>query len=132
MLRAFALTAFVALVSRSASAQRARQDQSAVGTWRGTSLCLVRPSPCNNEVVVYRVIRVGTTDSVSLDARKIVNGEEQEMGVLGCRITTPSEDITCTIRNGVWHFTVRGDSLTGELRLPDNTKFRDVRTVRSR
>jgi hypothetical protein len=36
------------------------------------------------------------------------------------------------MRNGVWRFVVRGDSLTGELRLPDGTKFRDVRTARMR
>jgi hypothetical protein len=31
----------------------------------------------------------------------------------------------------VWHFTIRGDSLIGELRSRDNRKFRDVRTARS-
>jgi hypothetical protein len=34
--------------------------------------------------------------------------------------------------NGVWRFTIRGDSLLGELRSPDNTKIRDVSTARSR
>lgn len=67
-----------------------------------------------------------------MDARKIVNGKEEEMAVLGCALTTASEQVTCTMRNGVWHFTVRGDSLIGELRLPDNTKFRNVRTARLR
>ena len=65
-----------------------------------------------------------------MDARKIVRGEEQEMGVLAC-VLTPSNGLTCTIPRGVWHFRVRSDSLVGELRLPDNTKFRDVRTVRA-
>jgi hypothetical protein len=100
-----------------------------VGVWRGTSICLVRPSACRDEVVVYRIARVGTGDSLSFDARKIVNGQEEEMGVLACR---GAEQLTCTMRNGTWRFTVKGDSLTGELRLPDNTKYRDVRTARSR
>jgi len=69
-------------------------------------------------------------DSVALDARKIVRGEEQHMGVLGCRLAALSQ-ITCTIPRGVWHFTVRKDSLTGELRLLDNTRFREVRTIRA-
>jgi hypothetical protein len=34
--------------------------------------------------------------------------------------------------NGTWRFTVRGDSLIGELRLPDSTKFRDVRAARAK
>jgi methyl coenzyme M reductase gamma subunit len=112
-------------VAHGASAQA-----SAIGIWRGTSICQVRPSACRDEVAVYRFTQVGTGDSLSMDARKIVNGKEEDMGVLGCIMT--NTQITCAIPNGVWHFTVRGDSLTGELRLPDNTKFRDVRAVRAR
>jgi hypothetical protein len=70
------------------------------------------------------------TDSLSIDARKIVRGEEQEMGVLKCGLTSLA--LTCPLPQGVWRFRVRKDSLVGELRLPDNTKFRDVRTVRAR
>jgi hypothetical protein len=32
----------------------------------------------------------------------------------------------------VWRFTLRRDSLLGELRLLDSTKYREIRTVRSR
>ena len=90
----------------------------------------MRPSACHDEVVVYRIAQVGTGDSLSLDALKIVNGKEEDMGILGCAVT--NAQLVCTIPNGVWRFTVRGDSLTGELRLPDNTKFRDVRAMRAR
>jgi hypothetical protein len=40
--------------------------------------------------------------------------------------------LTCAMPNGVWRFTMRGDSLVGELRLPDNRKFRDIKATRSR
>jgi len=53
------------------------------------------------------------------------------MGVLGCRATSQGASFACTIPNGVWRFTVRRDSLVGELRLLDSTKFRDVRAARS-
>ncbi|MCA1837500.1 MAG: hypothetical protein LC674_01580, partial [Actinobacteria bacterium] len=33
----------------------ASQLATALGTWRGTSVCLVRPSSCHDEVVVYRI-----------------------------------------------------------------------------
>jgi hypothetical protein len=72
-----------------------------------------------------------TADSLAVDARKIVRGEEQDMGVLGCRLARSSGQVTCTIPQGVWTFRVRNDSLTGELRLPDNTRFREVRTKRA-
>jgi len=103
-----------------------------VGVWRGTSSCSARPSPCKDESVVYRVTRVNATDSLSFDGRKIVNGQEVEMGVVGCRSTASGAQATCAIRNGVWRFTIRGDSLVGDLRSPDNTKYRDVRATRSR
>jgi hypothetical protein len=75
---------------------------------------------------------VKATDSLSLDARKIVIGQEEEMGVLACRPAASGAQFTCTMPNGVWRFTIRGDSLVGELRLPDNTKYRDISTARSR
>ena len=102
-----------------------------VGTWRGTSACLVRPSACNDETVVYRITPMKAADSLAVDARKIVRGEEQEMGVLGCRLVPSSGQLTCTIPQGVWHFRVHSDSLIGELRLLDNTRFREVRTIRA-
>ena len=127
----FAIIALVVLACR-APAQAAGGTSDPIGVWRGTSLCLVRPSPCNDEVVAYRIARTKTSDSISIDARKIVNSREEEMGVLACRLTAPGAAVTCTMRNGVWSFWIRGDSLVGELRLPDSTKFRDVRAVRSR
>jgi len=102
-----------------------------VGTWRGTSVCLVRPSACNDEIVVYRIARTNAADSLTVDARKIVRGEEEEMGVLTCRFTSPTGPLTCALPRGTWQFRVRNDSLVGELRLVDGTKFRDVRTVRA-
>jgi len=103
-----------------------------VGVWRGTSKCTVRPSACNDEVTVYRIARLNASDSLTIDGRRIVNGQEVEMGVLVCRSAASGAQVTCAMPNGVWHFTIRGDSLVGELRLPDNRKSRDVRTAGSR
>ena len=128
------LLAVAGLLARGAGAQstsRLPAAMSPVGIWRGTSVCLVRPSACNDEIVVYRITHTKAADSLMLDARKIVRGEEQEMGVLTCRFTSPDGQLTCAIPRGTWLFRVRNDSLVGELRLSDNTKFRDVRTVRA-
>lgn len=69
--------------------------------------------------------------AATLDARKMVGGEEQEMGVLGCRLVSPKGRLTCAMPRGVWHFNGRNDSLTGELLLLDNTRVREVRAVRA-
>ena len=127
-----AITAVACLLARAALGQVPTTSPSPVGVWRGTSRCLVRPSSCKDEVVVYRIARAGSADSVSVDGRKIVNGREDEMGVLGCRFDAPTAQLGCTIPNGRWRFTIRGDSLIGELRHPDGTQYRDVRTARSR
>ena len=102
-----------------------------LGVWHGTSTCLVRPSACNDEIVVYRIRPMKAADSLALDARKIVRGEEEEMGVLGCALVPRSGRLTCILPRGVWHFRVHDDSLTGELRLLDDTRYREVRTVRA-
>lgn len=120
------------LVAGITSVSAAQSKPAPIGTWRGTSLCLVRPSACRDEVVVYRIARLAPADSVSVDGRKIVNGQEQEMGVLPCSFASATGGLTCAMPNGTWKFSVRGDSLVGELRLPDGSKFRDVRTARER
>jgi hypothetical protein len=91
----------------------------------------VHPSPCHDEITVYRIATAKNADSLSLDARKIVNGEEEEMGILACHLTSPHA-LACPLpRGSTWYFRVQQDSLIGELRQPDNTKFRDVRAVRA-
>lgn len=123
------------LLARASGAQSTRHQPAAVtpvGIWRGTSICLVRPSACHDETVVYRIARMKSSDSLTVDARKIVRGQEEEMGILSCHLTSPNGPLTCAMRQGTWQFRVRNDSLVGELRLPDNTKFRDVRTARVR
>jgi hypothetical protein len=124
------IVAVACLLATDAFAQAPEVAGNPVGVWRGTSLCRVHPSPCNDEVAVYRITRVKTSDVLSVDARKIVNGQEEKMGVLGCRLATSGAQFTCSMPNGVWHFAVRGDSLVGELRLPDHRKYRDISAVR--
>ncbi len=130
-LACLALTSVLALSANAQSPSHPPQTVNPAGVWRGTSVCLVRPSACNDEIVVYRITPMKSADSLAIDARKIVRGEEQEMGVLGCRLVSPNGQLTCVIPQGVWKFTVRNDSLIGELRARDNTKLRDVRAART-
>lgn len=130
-LPAIAVASLLAHAASAQSAARQSTGSTAVGTWRGTSVCLVRPSSCNDESVVYRITSLKAADSLALDARKIVHGEEQEMGILTCHCAPPNGPLTCAIPRGLWLFSVRGDSLTGGLRLRDNTPFREVRATRT-
>lgn len=129
------LSVIVSLLAFGAGAQSAPQQPAAispVGVWRGTSVCLVRPSACKDEVIVFRIAQAKSADSVMLDGRKVVGGVEDEMGVLACTFTAQNGQLTCALPQGIWQFRVRHDSLVGALRLTDGTKVRDVRTIRSR
>src|SRR4051812_16376133 len=109
------IIAAIWLTGSASPAQPTAGAANPVGIWRGVSVCLVRPSPCNDETVVYRITRAKASDSISVDARKIVNGREEEMGVLACGPAARGA-FTCTIPKATWHFTIRLDSLVGELR----------------
>ena len=94
------IVVIVFVLARVALAQGPQAASSSVGVWRGTSLCLVHPSACKDERVIYQITRMKAIDSVSIDAQKIVNGQEQDMGILACRVTTPGAQVTCTIPHG--------------------------------
>jgi hypothetical protein len=93
--RAAAVIASVLAPYAFAQGSQGQSAAAAVGTWRGTSVCLVRPSPCNDEIVVYRIAPTDVADRLTIDARKIVHGEEQEMGVLSCPSMSGARVLCC-------------------------------------
>jgi hypothetical protein len=64
-----AALAAVGVLARRGSAQATAGVTAPVGVWRGVSTCLVRSSPCHDEIVVYRIARATGSDSISLSAR---------------------------------------------------------------
>jgi hypothetical protein len=111
----------------------AQKDASAVGKWKGESLCTVKPSACHDEVVVYEITAAtGKKDALVWKADKIVNGEQQNMGTMDCTYAPKSQVMTCDMPGrGVWKLTVHGDAMTGTLELSDGTLFRKVSVKRS-
>jgi hypothetical protein len=96
-----------------------------LGEWRGRSTCLITPSPCNSEVVVYEIRPDSVKrDSLAIDADKIVNGARDYMGTLTCGWNAPV--LACPFRGGWWRLTLRGDTLAGFLDLADGRRFREV------
>jgi hypothetical protein len=131
-LKLIALVGFL-LTTRSAAAQLTTSPAaSPIGTWRGTSACVVRPSACTDEAIVLRIARKGGHDSLSVDGRKIVDGSEVGMGAMDCQLNASRGYLTCVVPDGKWRFRARRDSLVGQLRLQDGTWVRDVHAIRSR
>jgi hypothetical protein len=88
------------------------------GTWEGTSLCHIKPSPCHDERVVYRIKSTGA-GHYRIDAYKVVAGQEQFMGPLDVRLQASGRELAGSNRDrsGVdhpWLFTIAGKHMSGK------------------
>jgi hypothetical protein len=107
-----------------ANAQSAMDDSQIVGTWNGHSTCMVKESPCHDEVNVYRISKVaGKPGSVSVTGSKIVEGREIVMGTFEWKYDAQKHVLESP--NGVFRFTLDGDKLEGTL-TQDKTVFRRI------
>jgi hypothetical protein len=78
--------------SQRSRAQSAANDLPIVGTWRGNSTCMVKESPCRDDVNVYRIFKIeGKPGFVSVTGSKIVEGKEIVMGKAFESEARPSE-----------------------------------------
>ena len=106
------------LASKSNQAQTAvvKIDTLLVGSWHGTSICQVKNSSCHDETVVYHVSKNRGADTFYINAGKIVNGVEEEMGILPFVYNKKTNQLTSTAY-GIWTFNVEGAKLEGTLLL---------------
>ena len=106
------------------------------GTWTGTSTCVGNRPACKNEVVVYRFVPIKDDPGRFRQlADKIIEGKRVPMAVLDCdfdeRTGTVRSEFRVGNTHGVWTFTVKGDTMTGELIiLPEGSRGRDVKAHR--
>jgi len=88
------------------------------GTWEGTSLCKIKPSPCHDEHVIYRIKGTGPR-AYRIEAYKVVGGQEQYMGPLDMKLDASGHrlDGSNTDRSSAvhpWLFTVSGTHMSGK------------------
>ena len=124
------ITTLILTLLLSHVAALAQSPATVAGTWEGTSLCTVPNSPCHNEHVVYHV-KPDPKDATkfSIDADKIVNGQEDFMGTLSCVFTAAKSELYCDTA-GDWRFNVSGNKMVGTLHLKDGTLYRNVDVTR--
>lgn len=95
---------------------RQNNDSLVLGNWKGTSICQVKNSPCHDEVVVYHISRGKNSNEYSLLANKIVNGAEEEMGILDFTLNPKENELTCIYKtDSVWKLKLTGDTMEGTL-----------------
>lgn len=90
-------------------------DTLLAGTWKGTSICQLKNSPCHDETVVYHISKNTAADTFYINAGKIVNGVEEEMGIVPCVYNKKTNQLISTAYKGTWTFNIAGDTLEGTL-----------------
>jgi hypothetical protein len=103
-------------------------DTLLAGTWKGTSLCQIKNSPCHDENVVYHISKSKDVDTFYIDAYKIVNGADQEMGVLPFIYNSKTNQIISTA-HGIWTLNIEGSKLEGTL-LVGGELFRKIKVYK--
>jgi hypothetical protein len=103
------------------------------GTWEGTSLCQVKPSPCHDEHVIYRVTQTAF-GRYKLDAYKVVNGKEIFMAAIDLTFDSGRSVLQGTIMGNrgssrVW-LTLKSNRLSGRLTLGDGTLYRLIEVTK--
>ena len=96
---------------------KASNAQSLVGTWKGTSLCQVKNSPCHDEIVVYHISRDGGNNSYIVNASKIIDGKENEMGTLKFSFNPQQKmlNLVDSVAEIKWEFSVSDNEMHGTL-----------------
>lgn len=106
------------------------------GTWKGTSICQVKNSPCNDEIAIYHVSKSAKENTYTFQMNKIVDGKEVEMGVTAFAYDSKTNILTgeTTDRKGnisVWTFKINGNKMTGTLVLYDKQLYRIIKLEKS-
>jgi hypothetical protein len=91
--------------------------QSLAGVWKGTSLCQVKNSSCHDENVVYHISKHSGADSYQVDASKIIDGKEDDMGILNFSFNADQKILFLvdSVRNVKWEFKISGKEMHGTL-----------------
>ena len=102
------------------------------GVWRGSSECMVKNSPCQDETNVYRITATaGKPARFSVTASKVVDGKEIVMGPASLWYYDPvHQTLTYAVGNGHFRLKVDGDKMDGDLMLADNTVYRKIHLER--
>lgn len=114
-MKALTISVFVTILAVNSKAQAQNPGLSITGIWKGISLCQVKNTPCHDERVVYYISRVQGADTFTISASKIINGREEDMGVIGCKLDSKNNKLFSTAYGNLWTFNFKGKTLEGTL-----------------
>ena len=95
------------------------------GVWRGNSNCMVKNSPCHDEINVYRIAKVsGKPEMMKVTGSKIVDGKEVVMGSSDWKYDAQKHTLDSS--DGAIHLDIAGNKIEGALTLRDKTVYRRI------
>ncbi|HET9056518.1 MAG TPA: hypothetical protein VFN30_06705 [Chitinophagaceae bacterium] len=118
-------------IVNSAKAQKNSIDSMIIGIWKGTSTCQIKNSPCHDETVVYYISKIQGIDTFNISANKIVNGKEEEMGIIGCKLDKMNNRLLSASPNTLWTFNFKNKNLNGTLYFKGNL-YRIIKLVKQK
>ncbi|HMD01096.1 MAG TPA: hypothetical protein VKH37_13125 [Ferruginibacter sp.] len=109
--------AIILFTSMCHKAVASADDSLIIGTWKGTSICQVKDSPCHDEIAAYHIAKGDRPGTYRVVGNKIVNGVEEEMGVLDFDFDATTNTLTYANRahNSIWKFKVTHRTMEGTL-----------------
>jgi hypothetical protein len=97
------------------------------GTWRGSSECAVKSSPCHDETNVYRFSKIPARPGwFSGDGSKVVDGKEISMGTLNWTYDAASHALRSESSSAAFQLFVDGNKMDGSLTLSGKTVYRRI------
>lgn len=120
------LSVCLAINSSIAQTNTTKVDTLLIGIWKGTSLCQVKNSPCHDEMVVYHISKNKGVDSFYIDAGKIINGVEEDMGTIACYYNAKANQLIATVNRSIWTFNIEGTTIEGTL-LQNGVLYRKIK-----
>lgn len=102
------------------------------GDWTGQSICQVKSSPCQDEIAVYHISKGEQPGIYHFIMNKIVNGKEEDMGVLDYTFDTATGTLSSVDnkRKITWTFKVKNKAMNGTL-VYNNVLYRIIKLSRT-
>ncbi len=127
-MRSFFIICFFLLFFAVSANASLNNDSLLVGTWKGTSICQVRPSACNDEIAVYHITKTAKPNIYHMVLNKLVNGKEEDMGENDFIFDPADNSLFCYMEKYkvTIKFTVKGKDMDGTLH-SGNTLYRIIK-----
>jgi hypothetical protein len=94
------------------------------GSWEGTSLCQVKPSPCHDEHAIYR-IKSARSRQYSIDGYRLASGRQLFMGRIDVTLDSGGTHLNgAVVGGGQLQLTLKGPHMSGRMTKADGTLVR--------